>query len=686
MVKLSTSVKLLSVSDFKSYIFLSFFTCFSLLTWSQDFQSIKNWELVNYAKSAELAKDWYTAADALEELDYRGQLNSKEKKGLANIYRQARDYQNALDLYQKLLKKLPNDPEVHFYYALMAKQLGMFGTAQEYFYRFKRKYKDDGSAKKFLERIDFEIEGCELAELPKYKNQDVDVKRLPFDINLPHNESAPVIIDTTEIWYASVQTQDYVFQYEDDIPLKSFHQATKTDTIWSVNNSYYPVFDSIFELDNGTLSPDGKKYYFTKCFQDGKKRHCDIWLTAKDSTGVFKTPIKLPSNINRIDAYQTQPFVYYKPNGTEVLYFVSDREGGMGGLDIWFTERKGANFGKIINCGKKINTRGDEITPFYDVNNATLYFSSNSHPGMGGQDVFKASGQGKSWEDPINMGRPLNSGSDDQYFTLIQDTIEYGFFTSNRPGGRSLKGETCCDDIFEYYTKRVIPDLEIEGEVDFVDVMGEYAPSETDKAAVAKLLLHVGNDRVLIEEQPLEDNKYAFTLKPDKEYDIIVEQEGYITSSTTISTMGKKQLGKAPNIQMIKLGKEPIVIKNIYYPFDKAYLTAAAKENIDTTIYEILVNNPSIIIELSSHTDWFGTDLYNEDLSQRRAESVVNYLIQKGISSERLTAKGYGEYKPLVPNANPDGTDNPDNRAKNRRTEFRVIGTLPQYNAIIYEE
>jgi len=139
-------------------------------------------------------------------------------------------------------------------------------------------------------------------------------------------------------------------------------------------------------------------------------------------------------------------------------------------------------------------------------------------------------------------------------------------------------------------------------------------------------------------------------------------------------------------LYIIKIPEKPLVIRNIYYPFDKSYLTDSAKSIIDSTILILMQDNPKIIAEISSHTDSKGALSYNERLSQRRAQSVVDYLIKNGIAKERLQAKGYGETQSIAPNENPDGSDNPEGRQKNRRTEFRVIGLLPEYSEIIYEE
>ena len=173
------------------------------------------------------------------------------------------------------------------------------------------------------------------------------------------------------------------------------------------------------------------------------------------------------------------------------------------------------------------------------------------------------------------------------------------------------------------------------------------------------------------------DGEYQFQLEPDQFYTLKTEKVGFLIQEHDIITTGIERSRRyIKNFSLEYYFGRSIVVENIYYDFDKATLTEASKITIDTTIYEILVENPDINNELSSYTDSEGTDEYNEDLSQRRAESVVNYLIQKGIPKKRLTPKGYGESKPRLPNKNSDGSDNPEGRAKNRRTEFKVIGEM----------
>jgi len=182
--------------------------------------------------------------------------------------------------------------------------------------------------------------------------------------------------------------------------------------------------------------------------------------------------------------------------------------------------------------------------------------------------------------------------------------------------------------------------------------------------------------------------KYFFTLEPYKDYVLQFENYGNFDKKVKFTT---KKVTKSDTIHINNVGvnlipKKPLIIKNIYYDFDKSDLKPVAKRTLDSTVLVLMKNFPQIVVEISSHTDGKGDEEYNKKLSQKRAESVVNYLISKGIKPNRLYAKGYGKERPIAPNENPDGTDNPDGREKNRRTEFKIIGSLSQYSDIIYQQ
>jgi outer membrane protein OmpA-like peptidoglycan-associated protein len=377
----------------------------------------------------------------------------------------------------------------------------------------------------------------------------------------------------------------------------------------------------------------------------------------------------------------------------EVLYFVSNRPGGRGGLDIWYTiyDPKRNDYRQPRNAGNKINTPGDEMTPFYDHSTRTLYFSSNGHQGLGGFDIFKSMGELRKWISPVNAGYPLNSSYDDLYFGISKNR-EDGFLVSNRPSQGSFRNPSCCDDIYQYRWTDFVR----------VAVKGTVYPAEAAKLGknldqekllamkdsikpLAKAVLSLymidpkTKEKVFIDRDTSDENGgYYFDLQPEKDYKFEMEGAQYFNEQINISTAGVNftYTIEMPPIWVNILNDKPIVLKNVYYDFDKADLSATAKKAIDSTLYELMMKATDIIVEVGAHTDSLGNYEYNRKLSQDRADNVVKYLVSKGISKKRLVAKGYGASKPVAPNFKPDKTDNPEGRDKNRRTEFRVIGTL----------
>jgi outer membrane protein OmpA-like peptidoglycan-associated protein len=344
-------------------------------------------------------------------------------------------------------------------------------------------------------------------------------------------------------------------------------------------------------------------------------------------------------------------------------------------MDIWYTvyDKKNSVYKDPKNLGNKINTSQDELTPFYDSETRSLYFSSDGWGGLGGFDIYRGTGDGKKWLSNENVGQPVNSGFDDIYYT-ISPSREEGFFVSNRKGGNALKNKACCDDIYTYKHSQYIR-ISLDGYV--YDKENPTVPIPDSK--VDLFILDKKTKEKALVKTMMTDNEgnYKTSLEAGQEYFIIINKADWLGTSTDVNTIGITTSQVIKRVSYLsKEPKEPIHIPNIQYEFDKAVILEESKIAIDTTVLTLMVANPQLIVEIQSHTDSKGNDQYNMKLSQRRAESVVNYLMSKGITSNRLVPKGYGESKPIAPNDNPDGSDNPEGRAKNRRTDFKIIGKL----------
>lgn len=698
------------------FIIIIFFTVDLISQPSETIKYLNPWQIKRFAKNSERLGDIYSAIEFYENV-YNRNKNVDIAFKLANLYFQSRNYPKAEEYYNIVYEKDKDTyPDALFYRGLMKKMQEKYDDAISDFNEFLKIIKNLPDAKKYKKQAQLEIEGCNLAKKQKEYPLDVFILHLDTSINSYHAEASPFPLNKNTVIYASLKTNQipYIDANNDSaiIPVRKLYIAEKSGERWRNKG----LFDVPFNNDNintlnPVLSPDGKKLFFTKCKLNWKNKNiCSIYYSQRTENGQWGEPVLLGDGINNPQYTSTHPTIgVVSKTQSEVLYFVSDREGGKGGLDIWYSiyNPKKNEFKPPKNAGSKINTPGDEITPFYDIDTKTLYFSSNGWPSMGGFDIFKAQGELTNFSTPENIGFPINSSADDLYFVTGKHR-EGGFFVSNRKGVYSILHETCCDDIFEYRWGNYIhvgiigriygiKDSTIYQQLEkqLVDKnFLEELDSTSDKVnplpnKKVDLYLYQNNERIYLKSTETNENgEFFFKLEPQKEYKIVIDNYGFFNKELHVSTLNLTHSDtlRADAIYINVIPLEPVIIKNIYYEFSKWNLTEESKKVIDETIYKLMVENPRIIVEISSHTDSVSSEEYNLKLSQKRAENVVKYLISKGIEKERLVAKGYGESKPIAPNTNPDGSDNPEGRQKNRRTEFRIIGSLDEYSRIIYEE
>jgi peptidoglycan-associated lipoprotein len=427
------------------------------------------------------------------------------------------------------------------------------------------------------------------------------------------------------------------------------------------------------EFDEGTPSftADGSNMYYTYCAQDPEgPRTSEIYVSARSNASWGKG-----SRVEIVkDSVTALGHPAVSPDG-KYLYFVSDAIGGYGGKDIFRARMLGNSFGPMENLGPQINTPGDEMFP-YARDSVTLYFASNGHPGMGGLDLFKATMDSVGVWSVENMKAPINSMGDDFGITFAGNK-EKGFFSSNRNEARGN------DHIYSFELPTVT--IFIEGLVSDID---EYPIEE----ATIRI---VGRDGLNVTVPVRKDGAYRVELERDISYVMMASARGYLNQNFELRT-GSEEKNETYLVDFfLSPLHRPVVIENIFYGFDKATLRPESKKALDELI-KMLNDNPNVTIELGAHTDSKGTDVYNERLAQRRAQSVVDYLIAGGIAADRLEAKGYGESVPKVVNKKMAGefdfltegdvlteefvlTLTPEQQETadqiNRRTEFKVLRT-----------
>ncbi|MDR2684690.1 MAG: OmpA family protein [Prevotellaceae bacterium] len=434
---------------------------------------------------------------------------------------------------------------------------------------------------------------------------------------------------------------------------------------------YLKEFNTSDDDGTTTVTADGREIYFTRCWAEaGQTRGGEI-MSAVRSGGQWAEPQPV---ILFKDSSITAAHPAISPDG-KYLYFVSDNKSGFGGKDIYISEKNGEEWNAPENLGEKINTSGNEMFPSFSPD-GTLYFASDGHQGFGGLDIFSAKKDSLGKWVVENLLPPLNSSFDDFGITFAQSGKE-GYFTSNRGNGKAL------DKI--YYFE--LPEFAYVVEGKITDENGNQLSD-----AIVKL---VGNDGNIVKQRVKKDGTYRIKLSKDVNYVMLASNRGYLNSSEKVTTLNEKNSKTYnKNFRLPSISK-PVKMENIFYEFAKWNITPESELELNNLV-KLLNDNPNITIEISAHTDMIGSDAANTELSQKRAQSVVNYLIKAGIAADRLTAKGYGKNRPVVVDSNlakkysflkesdvldsqfvealPKEQQETANQI-NRRTEFRVLRT-----------
>jgi len=652
------------------------FVCFSVALFAQESESAK--ELKRKGVQAERSYDIESASIYFSNYLQKKPQDLKVEYKLADLYRQLGDYQNAIIHYENLTKNASDKfPLARYYYAEMLKAKSDCENAVKEYTRFRKDYYGKKEDQKYRRLAKNAIEGCESNELeenePKSK---IQINWMNEEINDVHMEGSPIFYGEDLLYNSLKSNGKQLFSEKDSIPNRRFYFAKKEDKAWKTSEAWDLPKVAGREVANGAFSPDGNRFYFAACMRNILgKIDCDIYRIDKEGNNWSK-PIRLSSDINT-KYTETQIAVGLDEKERETLYFVSDRKEGKGGTDIWYStyDSKKDRYKPARNCGSKINSVGNENTPFIDPSSGKMFFSSDGHPGLGGLDVFQSIGQRSSWVEPTNIGRPINGTSDELYYT-IHPNGEEGVFASNRLNPKITKKQKfCCDDLY-YFKESDKIKVSLNGTI-YDQTADPKKSLEGVQVKVYQYLEEKDEQYYLKSISSNKDGEYQLNLEPNNIYKVKVEKDGYLVSEELIRTSSSTEDQQIKHdFLMERYLNRSLIIENIYYKFDSKELTEKAMLAIDTTIYEVLIANPQIIVEIGSHTDSKGDARYNQNLSQGRAESVVKYLRKKGIAKNRMIAKGYGEANPIEANQNPDGSDNPEGRARNRRTEFKVIGQL----------
>lgn len=603
----------------------------------------------------------YNKLNPKEERELRGRVAYQ----LATCYRKLNMAARATASYQNAIRYDYPDSMAYYYLGRSLQAEGKYQAAIDAYRQFLDYSPDDRLAKEG-------IRGCNNALRAKSAKKSRYIVKSAKLFNSRRSDFSPMYLDKTlNTIYFTSSTEKATGTNKSEIT-----GTKKSDIFLSKKNEKgewqkpEPAEGALnTENDEGivSFSPDGQTMYLTVAKRSPNADTSVEIYTSQRSDATWSEPQKFEITADTLSAYG-HPAV--SPNGT-YLYFTSDMPGGYGGKDIWRINLKERS-GSLENLGEQINTSGDEMFPYLRTD-SVLYFASDGHPGFGGLDLFKArlDKTGNRWSID-NMGTPINSAGDD--FGITYGEGESGFFSSNRGDARGY------DHIYSFEYPEV--KISIEGMV--LDKDEEPVPN-----AIIRI---VGDDGSNQKEVARDDGSFKFKLQRGVKYVMLAGAPGYLNVKQEFESDIEEEDAEYGVDFILAAIHKPQVVENIFYDFDKATLRPESKQALDE-MAQMLRDNPNVTIEMGSHTDRKGTDEYNVDLSDRRAKSVVDYLTAAGISSDRLTWKGYGESVPKTVTKRinreypqfPEGTVlneefietlSPEDQEAadqiNRRTEFQV--------------
>lgn len=616
-----------------------------------------------YHDAAEQFKKAYTKTPAKER-----QLRGQRALKMAHCYRHISSTQKAISAYRNALRYNVATLDDRLDYARLLLKNGEYKRALAEFELLNDSMPNNILVKKGL---------ISAKMSPKWKEQgsDYTVKKMT-EFNSRRADYCPVLAgDQWDRLYFSSTRNDALGEELSGItgakPGDIFFSDKDDKGKWSKPQTIESGLNTEYDEGACCLSPDGSTMYLTQCTADPSyPRYAQIVTAQRSDASWGKTTPLIITN----DTLSSYAHPAISPDG-EWLYFVSDMPGGKGGLDIWRMRLTANGPVGVENLGEPINTPGDEMFPTFRPN-GDFYFSSDGHPGFGGLDIFIATVGEDGKYHLSHPGYPLNSQGDDFGMTF-QGQLNQGFFSSNRGDGRGW------DHIYSFYNPEIVQ-----------TIRGWIYEQDGYELTAGEARI-VGTDGTNLRLGVRGDGSFEYVVKPGVDYIILGMCNGFLNHKEEIHVDSVKE-SKVYDLQFpLASISAPVLIDNIFYAFDKATLLPESKNALDSLIL-MLNENPNITIELSAHTDYRGAEAYNKTLSQKRAESVVKYLINHGIAPDRLTPVGYGEEKPktirkkvaerypwlkendvlteeFILKLKPEQQETAN--ALNRRTEFKVLRT-----------
>lgn len=534
----------------------------------------------------------------------------------------------------------------------------------------------------YIEDVTKKINECKVGKAQMANPQRIFIDNLGSAINTSYPEYSAFISADESMMVLTSRRQNSTggkIDEQDKWPFEDLYQSFKVNGKWTEAKNFGPIVNTEEHDATAGISADGNTMFI---FKYKEKDGGDIYVSNLVGN-TWTKPEHLNKNINSKDHESSVSLSY---DGKR-LYFISDRAGGLGDRDIYYSDKDAkGEWGPAVNAGPVLNTKYAEEGVFIHPDGKTIYFSSKGHNGMGGFDIFRSVFENGKWSEPENLGYPIN-GPDDDVFFVISGSGHHGYFASSKPGGFGdkdiykitflgpeksplLMNE---DNLLASVTAPVseFKADKIESSGPKMTILKGVISDEQSKQpleATIELVDNSKNELIAVFKSNSTTGKYLVSLPSGKNYGIAVKRDGYLFHSENFdlpAAANFQEVEKNIELKKIAIGKT-ITLRNIFFDFDKATIRPESANELDRLI-KLLNENPTIRIELGSHTDSKGSDDYNQKLSQSRSQSVVTYLIGKGISADRLVAKGYGETVPVATN------DTEEGRQLNRRTDFKIL-------------
>jgi peptidoglycan-associated lipoprotein len=569
----------------------------------------------------------YTDAIELYKKAYKKTKNRSLKAEIifkqGECYRMSSRIKQAQIYYKRAIKSKYPDVIVYLRYADVLRMLGDLDEAVIQYKKYIQLNPNDVRGEMGLKSCNFALKW---KDLPTRYN----VSLMPV-VNSRFSDFSPAFgnSDYSELYFTSTnkggisdKIDSRTGEYFSDVWFTKMNKKG----VWSRPIVLSEPLNSTGNDGSVYVNKRGTVIYLTQCRVEKKKDlGCGIYISER--RGKLWGATQLLQIKTDSSATVGHPALNYDES---IMIFSSDMNGGYGGKDLWISVKGKRNrWSDPINLGPLVNTPGDEMFPFL-ADDGTIYFASNGHIGMGGFDIYKTEkDQNGAYLLPVNLKSPVNSFADD-FGMIIEKNGERGFLTSNRSGGKGS------DDIYQFE----LPALELS-------VQGIVTDAKTGTILTETIVQLIGSDSSKDETVTDNTGKYSFKLNPLTSYEIVVDREGYLTKIERETTEGI-ELNKVfiVDLKMSPVKKE-IILPLIKYDFNKFDLRPESISDLDN-LAEALLDNPDVIIELKSHTDFVGSSLQNKRLSQKRADACVDYLISKGIKTEQLVARGMGENEPFV--------------------------------------